>query len=73
MSEERYVQVEYDNQFYGGDYTGTGSFILIRVTDVQRLGSVENAFRVMARMEPVHIIHYSEDELYDSKGNHIES
>lgn len=73
MSEEQYIQVEYDETFYGGDYSGTGDFILISLTDIQNLGGVENAFRVMTRMEPVHIIHYSKDELYDSDWNNIDA
>lgn len=73
MSEKRYIQVEYDEQFYGGDYSGTGDLILVSLTDIQNLGSVENAFRVAASMEPVHIIHYSEDELYDSNWNLVDN
>lgn len=68
-----HIQVEYDKKFFGGDYSLVGDFALVRLSDVYRLGSVEAAFKHTTGIEAVHIIHYSEDELYDADWNPIDS
>lgn len=58
-----HIQVEYDLQFWGGDYSGVGQFAYVPATLVDELG-VEEAFQAHTGIDPVHIVHYSLDELY---------
>ncbi len=66
---EQYIQVEFDEEFFGGDYSGVGNFAFVKLIDVNGLGSVEAAFKQTTGIETIHIIHYSEDELYDANGH----
>jgi hypothetical protein len=61
------IRVEYDLAFFGGDYSKVGSFAYLPVANIGR--SVELAFEKQTGHKRVHIIHYSEDERYDSEGN----
>jgi len=61
------IRVEYDLAFYGGNYGKVGDFAYIPVANIGR--SVEAAFEKQTGHKRVHIIHYSENELYDSAGN----
>jgi hypothetical protein len=65
---QQYIRVEYDEDFFGGNYSKTGSFALVKLVDVNSLGSVEAAFKASTGIETIHIIHYSLDELYDADG-----
>lgn len=69
---QTYFKVEYDEEFFGGNYSGTGNLAYIKLIDVNRLGSVEAAFKETTGVETIHIIHYSEDELYDAEGNLVD-
>ena len=69
---EKFIQVEYDEEFVGDNYSGVGKFALVKVCDIDRLGSVEKAFEETSGIGQIHIIHYSEDDLYDSRGEGIE-
>lgn len=69
---QTFFQVEYDEEYFGGNYHRTGNFALIKLIDVNRLGSVEAAFKETTGVETIHIIHYSEDEMFDAEGNHID-
>jgi len=70
---EQYIRVEYDGEFYSGNYPGIGRYAFIGLIDVNAMGSVETAFEHTTGMNATHIIHYSEDELYDAEGNFINS
>jgi len=61
------IRVEYDLAFCGGDYNKVGDFAYIPVANIGR--NVEAAFEKQTGHKRVHIIHYSEDERYDSQGN----
>ena len=63
-----YLRVEYDLAYAGGDYSKTGDFAYIPYNLFSRMGMVE-AFRQTTGHDPVHIIHYSPDEVYDKQGN----
>lgn len=65
---QQYVRVEYDEDFFGGDYSKTGDLAFVKLVDVNSLGSVEAAFKATTGIETIHIIHYSLDELYDADG-----
>lgn len=68
-SDQPHLRVEYDLAYFGGDYGNTGDFAYIPVPLVDRCGSVEQAFRNDTGHDPVHIVHYSEDEHFDQDGD----
>lgn len=68
----QYIRVEYDEDFFGGDYSKTGSFAFVSLFDVNSLGSVGAAFKASVGIETIHIVHYSSDELYDADGELLE-
>ncbi len=73
----KFIQVEYDPSFWGGDYSKVGAFALIPLDLIKRLShfgenDVEEAFRQTTGVDPVHIVHYSPDYLYDAEGNEID-
>jgi hypothetical protein len=71
--EKAYVKVEYDRNYFGGDYSSVGEFVLIPVDEIQKTpNGVERAFEKRTNLNRLHIIHYSEDELYDSDGNSLD-
>ncbi len=67
-----FMRVEYDKKFCGGDYSGTGEFVLIPLSLVEVTDDMDSAFEEKTGLNPVHIIHYSEDELFDAAGEHVE-
>jgi hypothetical protein len=68
MNENAFVRFEYDMAYSGGDYSGVGNFALVPLALCYKLGS-EAAFQQHTGIDPVHIIHYTLDELYDSEGD----
>lgn len=66
------IQVEYDVNFWGGNYSGVGNFALIKLTEINGIGGVKAAFRESTGIDPVHIIHYSFDDLYDDEGDLVD-
>jgi hypothetical protein len=62
-----HFQVEFDLNFHGGDYDEVGDFAYVPVGLVAKMG-MEKAFQEFTGHDPVHIIHYTEDELFDSEG-----
>ena len=61
--EETYIQVEFDLNYWGGDYSSMNSenaYVPYRL--VQECGSVEAAFEQHTGHDHAHIIHYSEGE-----------
>jgi len=73
---QRCVRVEYDLRYSGGDYQKVGDFAYIplniidavrgNLTDDERLKA---AFRATTGHDPIHIVHYTFDEVYDENGN----
>ncbi|KKN91181.1 hypothetical protein LCGC14_0220470 [marine sediment metagenome] len=70
---ESYIRVEHDKRFFGGVYKGVGYFSFVKLIHVNSLGSVEAAFKATTGIEPIHIVRYSEDDLYNDKGELIKS
>lgn len=68
---EMFVQVEYDTKYTGGEYSRVGQLALVPTALVREVG-VEAAFQRTTGVNPVHIVHYSEDELYGADGERIE-
>ena len=64
----KYIRVEFDPNYYGGDYDQVGQFVLIDA-DTE---NVEEAFTQETGHDSRHIIHYSPDELYDLDGDLID-
>ena len=64
----RFVQFEYDTSFWGGDYTGSGTFALVPEVLCTKHG-YEGAFERHIGVAPVHIVHYNPDELFDIDGS----
>lgn len=64
----KFVQVEYDKDYYGGDYGNVGDFFLLPedgLTDE----NLPERFRKATSLDPIHIIHYTLDDVYDWEGN----
>lgn len=58
------IEVEYDENYRGGDYTGVGQKVMIPVSLIDELGNISTdnvgiAFSKMTRLHPIHIVHYS--------------
>lgn len=70
------IKVEYDASFTGGAYEGCGelSYIPISLIDASaaEMGSYEDgiltAFRTHTHFDPVHVVHYEQDEVFTSTG-----
>lgn len=67
-----YVRVEYDPLYTGGDYSGTGQFAYLPMDLVEVYAQKEQggdgvslAFAEMIKLDPMHIVHYNFDELYN--------
>lgn len=74
---EKCARVEFDSNYSGGDYSGVGSFVHIPLRIIDQYEGDEGeqlkaAFNSFTNLNPVHIIHYSLDELYDLEGDLIE-
>ena len=71
---EKYIQVEYDEDYWGGDYDDVGKFVLIPLSECHaRSNCVEKAFVAITGLDCRHIVHYCIDEMYDKDGNSISS
>ena len=65
------VRVEYDLDFFGGDYDKVGKFAYIPISTTSSC-TIEEAFEKQTGINRQHIIHYSTDELYDPAGADLE-
>ena len=66
-----HIQVEWDPQYRGGNYSRVGRVCYIPLTDLDSLDveTVEAAFEKLEGVSRRHIIHYSTDELYTADGD----
>ena len=68
------VRVEYDLDYWGGDYSKVGQFVYVPHEVIDRLPGthidkkLKTAFTVLVG-DPRHIVHYTFDEVYDQDGN----
>lgn len=71
MSEPDYphVRVEFDRNFYGGNYAGLGEHVFVpeALIDVME-GDVAAAFAKFTRIDAVHMVGYTGDERFDADG-----
>lgn len=63
-----FVKFEFDASYFGGNYSGVGQFRYVPEKLCDAMG-YERAFQLHTSIDPRHIIHYIQDELYDSEGN----
>lgn len=52
-----FIRVEYDLEYSGGNYVGTGSIIQVPSNLVAKMG-MHNAFKETTGYDPIHIVHY---------------
>jgi hypothetical protein len=66
------VRFEYDLNYRGGDYRGVGAFVYVPLAVVESFehdpDADRKAFYRHTGHDPIHIVHYSLDELWDSNG-----
>ncbi len=68
----RFVRVEYDARYAGGDYDGVGEYAYIPVEDADKY-SVPVAFYRRTGLSPTCLIHWSDDQLYYADGTPVEN
>lgn len=65
-------RVNYDPEYTGGDYHGTGLFAHIPFALLNQDMTPEEAFTHATGVAAVHVIHYTLDESYDAAGDRLE-
>ena len=60
------LEVEYDTEHRGGDYSGVGKKVMIPVSLIDELGCIASddvgtAFNKITGLDPIHIVHYSNE------------
>jgi hypothetical protein len=64
-----HTRVEYDLEFSGGNYDKVGRFAYIPHSLIDKYdGDAGAAFKEATGHDPIHIIHYTVDEVYDAEG-----
>lgn len=64
-----HIRVEYDTEYYGGDYNQIGKFEFIPEALYPFVfNTVEEAFEAYTGIPKVHVIHYSSDERFFPDG-----
>lgn len=71
MSKLLCVRFEYDMNYTGGNYSGVGQFAYVPII-LCKDGNYEEAFRQYTGIDPIHIINYSTDELFNEDGTPLE-
>jgi hypothetical protein len=73
MDSKGFINVEYDLTYTGGDYNRTGSFVHVPVYMIElHGGDTPKAFKEVTGIDPIHIVHYSPDEVVGEKGQPFE-
>lgn len=59
------IEVEYDPEYCGGDYSGVGKKVMIPVSLIDELccntTDIGAAFKKVTNLDPIHIIHHSNE------------
>ena len=73
------IRVEYDRTFLGGDYSKVGDFAYIPLDAIGAVPGMlrgderlKAAFQIITGYDPIHIVHFTYDEVYDQDGNEWE-
>lgn len=68
-----HVRIEFDMDYYGGDYTSVGQHAYVPEALIDLLGGdVAAALAKFKRIDPVHMVGYSGDERFDADGEPLE-
>lgn len=71
--EEEHIRVEFDRNYFGGDYRGVGEFVLIPVGEISiGANGVKRAFEKRTGLPRQNIIHYTMDERFDADGDPLD-
>lgn len=66
-----HLRVEYDLEYFGGDYDNNGQFAFVPVALCSFIfDTVEEAFEAYTGINRQHIIHYSDEWFFLNGGNH---
>lgn len=66
-------RVEWDYSYWGGDYSSVGRFTYIPVEVYERFHhDMQKAFNHVTGENPLHIIHWSEDEFFTRDGQRLD-
>lgn len=68
LQDHPHYRIEYDPNYWGGDYNGIGQFAFIPEGLEFALGSIEEAFEKVTGVDRQHIVHYSTDERFRPDG-----
>lgn len=68
LEDHPHYRIEYDPDYWGGDYNGVGQFAFIPEGLEFALNSVEEAFEKVTGVDRQHIVHYSTDERFRPDG-----
>jgi hypothetical protein len=64
-----FIKFEYDQHYFGGNYSHVGQFRYVPAGLCRALDSYERAFQLHTSIDPRHIITRYEDEEFDENGN----
>lgn len=68
-----HIKVEFDLNYFGGDYSGTGDIVLIPVALVDAVGGdVHAAFEKLTRYSAANVVYFNSDEQYNDRGTLLE-
>lgn len=68
MMSEPHAQIEFDLDFYGGDYSSVGHFVYIPHSAFDDDAGIELAFEKQTGLPRRCIIHYCLDDVYTADG-----
>jgi hypothetical protein len=68
-----HLKVEYDARYTGGEYSGMGETTFLPLPEIKALeehlgfdGAIKALFKNKTGLDPLHIVHYSSDEMYNA-------
>ncbi len=66
-----FIAVEYDLDYWGGDYDGLGEEALLPIDGLTD-DNLKERFQKQTGHDPTHVIHYTFDEPVDANGDELE-
>ena len=68
--EGKFIRIEYDETFFGGNYSGVGNFFYMgyELPELNPNDSIEELFEKITDINKKHVVFYTVDELYNGKG-----
>lgn len=72
---EPHIRLEYDKDYKGGNYNGTGQYLYLSAIDIDpgNEDEVYEAFEAQTELPRSCVIHYSEDERFTEDGSPLDS